>query len=393
MSSDLSGENKFSNLKVAILHYWLVTDRGGEKVLKNILELFPKADIYTLFYDEEACGHIVKGHQVYVSTLNKPFIRRHYQVLFPFYPFAIRSLELREKYDLLISSESGPIKGIANPDNVAHLCYIHTPMRYCWGYAHEYLKNIPTGLKGIFRYLFNRLRHYDKTTVDQVDLYIANSRNVANRVKKYYGREAKVCYPPIDKVLFKESHLQRRSEDVQVREYYLSFGAITPYKRIDLLIDAFQDGGRKLIIIGAGSEYKKLKSYESEDIVFKGSLAWSEIETYILNAKALLFPGEEDFGMIPLEVMAHGVPVIAYKKGGALETVVENFKNPQQSTGLFFEEQSKSSILKAIKKFENSEYQFSPEWIQNHAKKFNTDCFKSEFKTILSEFVVEKKLA
>jgi len=370
-----------AKLKVAFVHYWLVTWRGGEKVLESMLKLFPNADIYTLFYDESVCGPYLKGHQVYSSSLDFPLLRKHYQKLFSLYPRGIRSLKLQGNYDLIISSESGPAKGIPNPDGIPHLCYIHSPMRYCWGYTEQYLKSLPAWSRGIAKGQFERLRKWDETTIDQVDQYVANSQNIADRVERYYQRKAEVCYPPIALDLF-ENELSS-----QEKKHYLSFGAITPYKNIELLVDCFNQNGQPLVIIGEGGEKKKLEAKAKDNIRFTGRLPWSQIMELIRESRALLFPGEEDFGMIPLEVMSQGVPTIALRKGGALETVVENLKTPQASSGLFFDEAKVSCLQEALVRFEGLEKQLDPHWIRNHARSFGEDFFQENFTQQVLNFI------
>lgn len=363
--------------KVAIIHYWFVTWRGGEKVVESILKLFPNADVYTLFYDEEVCGPHLKGHHVYTSVLNTPTLRRHYQKTFPLYPEGIQSLKLKDEYDLVISSESGPAKGVKVPDHTPHLSYVHTPMRYCWGYRESYLESIPGFARGIADWFFERLRKWDLTTVDNVDCYLANSQNVADRITRYYNKSSSVVYPPIALDLFQKDRLI--TAPVKERNYYLSFGAVTPYKNIDLLVDTFNKNGQELMVIGDGSEKEKLSKVAGDNIQFTGSLPWKKITEYILGAKALLFPGEEDFGMIPLEVMAHGLPVIALGKGGALETVIENKELPAESSGLFFHENSVNALQEALEDFEKIADQMNPEWIFNHARTFGEDQFLENF--------------
>ncbi|MGK0288604.1 MAG: glycosyltransferase involved in cell wall biosynthesis [bacterium] len=360
----------FKNLRVAIVHYWFVTWRGGEKVVESILKLFPQADVYTLFFDPNTCGKPLAKHQVHTSILNNPIFQKHYQKVFPLYPIGIKSLSLKKEYDLVISSESGPAKGVSIQGNAPHLCYIHTPMRYCHGFREPYLKNLSSWSRPITSFFFEMLRLWDLTTVNNVTHYVANSQNVADRVQKYYNRNASVCYPPIELELFKEK------PQLDEKEFFLSFGAITPYKNIDLLIDVFNKNQKKLVIIGDGSERNRLEKKAKNNIQFLGSLPWSKIQGLIRRSRALIFPGEEDFGMIPLEVMAHGVPVIAYGKGGALETVIENFTNPTKSTGIFFHALEANSLHQALAKFEIIEPEFNPEWIQDHARKFGEDCFQ-----------------
>ncbi|SFC63995.1 Glycosyltransferase involved in cell wall bisynthesis [Algibacter lectus] len=372
-------------MKVAVIHYWFVTRRGGEKVVESILSLFPGADVYTLFYDKEGYGDHLKNHKVYTSVLDKPFLRKRYQKIFPLYPIGIKSLKLKDDYDLIISSESGPAKGISNKNNIPHLCYIHSPMRYCWGFSEEYLQSVKPMLRPVLAFFFNRLKQWDKTTIKGVDLYVANSENVAKRVMHFYNRDAKIVYPPIADNLFEKPLMINKERDV-----YLSFGAITPYKKIDLLVDAFNLNGKKLIVIGRGSEMDKYKSKAKSNIEFMGELPWDEIEAVFARSKALLFPGEEDFGMIPLEVMSYGIPVIAYKKGGALETVVENLDNIEESSGMFFDRQEVNSLQESINCFEKVESNFDPVWIRNHAKNFSENIFLKKISLEIELFMKHK---
>ncbi|TXG37149.1 glycosyltransferase [Seonamhaeicola maritimus] len=373
-------------MKVAIIHYWFITRRGGEKVVESILKLFPDADIYTLFYDKNTYGNHLGNHKIYTSSLDKwGFLRKNYQKFFPLYPYGIKSLKLLDDYDLIISSESGPAKGIEIPNGTPHVCYIHSPMRYCWGFTQEYLVSVNRFLRPILSYFFKRLKNWDKNTINNVDLYIANSMNVAKRVKKFYNRESSIVYPPISNDLF-----EKKLEIDSNRDIFLSFGAITPYKRVDLLIDTFNKNGEKLIVIGDGSELAKLRKKANKNIEFKGSLRWLDIEEVLSRTRALLFPGEEDFGMIPLEVMAYGIPVIAYKKGGALETVIENDNFIQKSSGLFFEHQSVDSLQSSINQFKKLERSFDPSWIRDHAKKFREQIFLKKISSEINNFLDAK---
>ncbi len=372
-------------MKVAIIHYWFITRRGGEKVIESILKLYPDADIYTLFYDKRSYGNFLENHTIFSSILDKPFLRKHYQKVFPLYPKGIKSLKLKKKYDLIISSESGPAKGIEIKDNTPHICYIHSPMRYCWSHRDLYINSVNPIIRPLMRFFLKQLQIWDKSTIENVDLYLSNSLNIAKRVKKYYHRESKVVYPPISEKLFSKPINENREKEV-----YLSFGAITPYKRIDLLVDTFNKNGKSLIVIGEGSEKEKLQKKAAKNIEFKGSLKWKEIEKVFSKTKALLFPGEEDFGMIPLEVMAYGIPVIAYKKGGALETIIENKQKVKESSGLFFDSQGLKSIQHTIELFEKIEQRFDPNWIRNHAQKFSEKQFLSKFKYQVDLFLNKK---
>lgn len=364
---------------MAIVHYWLVTWRGGENVVRSMLRLFPDADIYTLFHDPGLCSTQLPGRRIYGSCLDIGPLRRRHQAVFPLYPSGIRSLRLRRPYDLVISSESGPAKGIRIPEGTPHLCYVHTPMRYCWGFTDDYLKVIPAWARPLAARAFERLRRWDVTTVDNVDRYVANCHNVAKRVGQYYGREAGVCHPPIALSLFDPAYPESR-RTAAATGHYLSFGALTPYKNVDLLIEAFRAlPDRTLRIVGEGSERSRLEAQAGPNVEFLGELPWSDIHALILGARALLFPGEEDFGMIPLEVMAHGTPVIAYGKGGALETVVDGVGDPGRGTGLFFEEPTVACLLESIRRFETLESRFDPLFIAAHARAFGEDHFLATF--------------
>ena len=353
-------------------------------MLESILKQYPQADIYTLFYDPKIYGDYVSKHKIYTSILDTPLLRKYYQKLFPLYPMGIRSLKLQEEYDLIISSESGPAKGIKIQNKAPHVCYIHSPMRYAWSHPETYVQAAPSVVRPIMRFFLKRLKNWDKTTINNVDLYIANSSNVAKRVETYYNRTAEVVFPPIEESLFQKKFQKR------TKECYLSFGAITPYKKIDLLVDAFNKNGKPLVIIGEGSEKEKLKKKAQKNIQFVSCATWKEVESYFLKSRALLFPGEEDFGMIPLEVMAYGIPVLAFGKGGALETVVENRKDIQKSSGLFFSEQTLDSLEKILVDFEAVEDQFDDDWIVNHAKKFREENFIKSFQKSVSNFLNQK---
>ena len=365
----------FDQLKVAIAHYWLIKERGGEKVLKNLLEIFPQADVYTLFYEQKNFEKMLKGHRVFSSYLDHAWLRSHYTKLFPLYPSAVKSLNLADSYDLIISSESGPVKGICKPKNTPHICFTHTPMRYCWGYTNEYTRNFPSLLRSIVSKAFERLKLYDKTTIKNVDTYLANSNNVSERIKMYYQRDSIVVHPPLEDHVLDRSLLKSRPKN----DTFLSFGALVPYKRIDLLVDCFNQRKEKLIIVGEGSERIKLEAKANNNIQFMGSLAWHKIAELMETSQALLFPGEEDFGIIPLEAMALGCPVIAYAKGGALETVHWSGR-ASTSSGLFFKSQTIEAIHEVIKTFHNLEDEFDPNWMRDYTKNFSQSKFKSEIK-------------
>jgi len=373
-------------LRTAIIHYWFIRRRGGERVVESLLKLYPEADIYTLFYDKEKYDGDLKGRKVYSSILNNPFFRKNHHYFFPLFPVGIKLLKLKKKYDLIISSESGPSKGIKTQKQTPHICYVHTPMRYCWGYTHEYTANKPFFLKMILKGLFYLLRLWDKTTIDNVDLFIANSENVKNRIKKFYGKEAKVIFPPVRSELFKKPLVSANKK----KKHFLCFGALVPYKRIDLLVDLFNGREENLVVIGDGPMRNQLEKKAGKNIQFFGRISWDEVEEKINESRALIFPGEEDFGIIPLEVMALGIPVIAYAKGGALETVINDKKNHKNSTGVFFSEQSIESLRASLEYFKSIENEFDPEYIRNHASSFKELNFLNSFSKTVKQFLNEK---
>jgi len=369
-------------MKVAIIHYWLISMRGGEKVIQSLLKLFPDADIYTLFANPELVRKQFPNNHVYSCAFDTPFIRKHYQKPFPLFPLFLATLRLRKKYDLIISSESGPVKGIRKPKETRHICYVHTPMRYAWGFTHEYLRVLPLPFRPIAWFFFKMLQIWDRTTVKNVDQFLCNSDNVRQRVLKYYGKNATVVYPPIADSVFDGFETATQIRAQKSPDYFLCFGALVPYKRIDLAISTFNANGLPLEVYGLGSEFNTLKAMAGPNVHVHGPLEEENLISVISQARALIFPGEEDFGMIPLEVMALGVPVIALKRGGALETVVES-SEINQSSGIFFDEQTTDSLAQAIQKFLACEGQFDPRWIHEYAKKFSEAVFLSRMKAFL----------
>lgn len=368
--------------KIALAHYWFLNWRGGEKVVKSLISHYNIQDIYTLFLDNRIKSKYLIDKNINSSIFNKlSFIRKHHQIFFPLYPIFVKTLKIKDDVDILISSESGPIKGIKKNKHQKHICYVHTPMRYCYGFQKEYLSKYPKILQKLAKLFLLYLKKYDKSTIDNVDLYIANSLNIKNRIKQFYNRESVVIYPPI------ERNVYLRKIKTNKGKYFLSFGALVPYKRIDLLVDAFNLLGEKLLIVGNGPEFDDLVARSNSNIEFLGSVKDEALDDIISNAKALLFPGEEDFGMIPLEVQAQGVPVIAYSKGGALETVIENLNDSKLSTGIFFKDQNVNSIINAINKFNKIEEEFDPYFIHKHALEFSEAKFIEKFDKVLNEFL------
>jgi len=356
-------------LKVALVHDWLTGMRGGEKVLSVLCECFPSADLYTLVHARGTVSKTIESRRVVTSFIQKlPFAKKAYRSYLPLFPMAIEGMRLKG-YDLVISTSHCVAKGIIPPANALHICYIHTPMRYVWDMYHEYLGS-RRGLSSLLaRAVAHYLRIWDASSSGRVDHFIANSLNIARKVKRYYGREAEVIHPPVDCSKF--------SLNGKKGEYYLVVSAFVPYKRVDLAIKALNTSGRKLVVAGKGPEEKKLKKLAWANVEFTGWKTDSELARLYQGARALIFPGEEDFGLVPLEAMASGSPVIAYGRGGALETVVPPGTG-RNATGLFFVEQDPRAVMEAVSVFERSGSLFRPDAIREHALGFDRTVFKEK---------------
>ncbi len=358
-------------MKVALLHYWLTNIRGGEKVLLELCKIFPDADIFTHVISPDIKQIYFLKHKVYSSFISKlPFAQKLYKNYMPLMFKASRGFNL-EGYDLIISSESGPIKGIKKPDKTTHICYCHTPARYVWDMFDDYYKCAPFHKKIVMRLLKKYLRKQDLLSSKSVDAFIVNSNFVKERVQRIYGRDAQVIYPPTDVEFFQKEVVNNQSD------YYLMAGELVKYKRPDITIEAFNSNGRKLVISGIGEELDYLKSIAKGNITFKGRVSDEELRDLYSNAQALIFPGVEDFGIVPLEAQATGTPVIAYAAGGALETVIDG------ETGLFFNKQSAESLNSAIDKFENMREVFDTDKIRSHTNIFSQQRFIAEIKNLL----------
>lgn len=357
-------------MRVAIVHYWLVKMRGGEKVLEALCEMYPDADIYTHVLNPDGISSVIKKHKIFTTFINYlPLARRLYQSYLPLMPFALKRLDLSD-YDLVISCESGPAKGVSVSPHSRHVCYCHTPMRYLWDMYDVYLENAGW-FKGFFmRVLVPWLRKWDRSTADGVDEFIANSHFVQQRIKNIYGRDSIVIYPPVSVEDFTVS------EDVD--DYYLYAGELTQYKQPQLAIDAFNLSGRKLLVIGEGGMKEELEVVAKDNIEFLGRLPFEQMKGYFSHCKALIFPGIEDFGIVPVEIMASGRPVVAFRAGGALETVVE------AESGLFFDEQTPESLNTAVSRFEETAENYNPDKIRAVAEKFSKKDFITAFNAVVN---------
>lgn len=361
-------------MKVAIVHYWLVNMRGGEKVLEALLDMFPQADIYTHVYDPSSVSEKIRSHNVYTTKINKlPFARKLYQKYMPLMPDALKELDL-SSYDVIISSESGPAKGVVPNPDAFHICYCHSPMRYLWDMYHEYFNSASFPVRFFMKRLVPSLRVWDVMSANLVDCFVANSHYVAKRINRYYNRQAEIVYPPV--AVERYINIPRN-----VQDYYLFFGQLVGYKRADIAIKACISAGKKLIVVGDGSSKQQQRYKKNNMITFTGRISDEEIKTYLSGAKALLFPGVEDFGIIPVEANAAGCPVIAYRKGGALDSIKENV------TGIFFDEQTPEALAEAISRFEAlPSDQFADRTLfTNHVQQFTLESFKTKIQTIIDQ--------
>ena len=359
------------NLNIAIVCDWLTSPGGAEKVILALHEIFPHAPLYTSMYNPD----VVKGfdnatiHTAYLQ--NFPLAKKHHQWFLPFFPHVFEKMDL-SSYDIVISSSHSCAKGIITKPQTLHICYCHSPMRYAWDGSHKYVKDYSMNniIKRLGTSYIHKLRMWDRLTADRVDYFIANSHLVQQRIQKYYRRPSTVIHPFVDTEKF---HLS----DEKRGDFFLAAGRLTPYKRFDLIIDACNKLKLPLKIVGQGIAMKELKAMAGETIEFLGYVDDQKLENLFQTTKALIFPQVEDFGITPLEAMACGCPVIAYKKGGATETVNE------ETSGVFFEEQTPESLMKAIEKFQIVE--FNQHEIRRKSLEFSKEDFKKKTLTFIEE--------
>ncbi|ANT63263.1 glycosyl transferase (plasmid) [Salipiger sp. CCB-MM3] len=329
--------------RVAIIHYWLVGMRGGEKVIEALCRMFPDADIYTHVADPSKLSAVLTKHRIVETRIGRlPLAKKLYQKYLPLMPRALEEIDL-SGYDLVISSESGPAKGVIAPPDAPHLCYCHSPMRYLWDQYHVYRGGAGLMTRLMMPQLAHGLRNWDVNSAARVDGFAANSNFVASRIRKYWRRESDVVAPP---VAIEDFSPVPKDE---LGDFYLWCGELAPYKRPDLAIEAFRRLDLPLVVIGGPDDaVNKLKAKAGPKTTFLGKAPFSVLKDHMARCKALVFPGEEDFGIVPVEVMASGRPVIAYGRGGALDSVVDGL------TGLFFEEQSVDALVDSVERFERS---------------------------------------
>ncbi|MBI5412847.1 glycosyltransferase [Candidatus Peregrinibacteria bacterium] len=365
--------------RVAIVCDWLISRGGAERVVLAMSEMFPEAPIYTTVYDKDRLPEFAD------KTIGTSFIqkmplalKKHYLYL-PLMPYAFEQFDL-SKFDIVISSSHSCAKGIITKPRTLHICYCHSPMRYAWDNCHEYFEQygLPAFLKQRAKKMLHELRIWDRLAAERVDFFVANSNHIKRRIGKYYRKDSTVIYPPVETEKF------TIAKPKQEGQYYLAVGRITSYKRFDLLVDVFNELKLPLVVVGTGKDEAALKKKAGRFITFPGAIPDDELHEVYERATALVFPQSEDFGIIPLEAMSCGRPVIAYGDGGALETIMPG------TTGLFFESQTKESLKKAILEFEAMKW--DREAIRSHALKFGRSVFESNLhRYILDKWTIWKK--
>jgi glycosyltransferase involved in cell wall biosynthesis len=359
-------------IKTAIIHDWLNGMRGGEKVLEQILDIFPDADIFTLFLEEKNISEKIRSHKIIASSLNKyKLVRKYYKLFLPLLPATIEEFNLNQ-YELVISISHCVAKGIIPHPNARHISYVNSPMRYIWDQYYSYFGDSKGLKKSIIKYQTSRLRMWDVASSSRVDHFIGNSSFIRERIQRFYRREADVIHPPVDTDFFVPSSNPKK-------DYFLTVSALVPYKGNDLLVEAFNRTGDKLIIVGKGPEENRLKKMANSNIGFRKDLSPEDLKTLYQNASAYVFAGIEDFGITFVEAQACGTPVIAYNKGGILDIVNDD------RTGVLFNSQRVEDIINRIQDFKRMTFDIS--FIRENSLKFSNHTFNIKFR----EFI-EKKL-
>ncbi|HVX75137.1 MAG TPA: glycosyltransferase [Bradyrhizobium sp.] len=364
-------------MKVAIVHYWLVGMRGGEKVIEALCEMYPQADIFTHVYVPEMVSDRIRQHRIIPTFVNAlPRASRMYKSYLPLMPLALEQLDL-SGYDLVISSESGPAKGIVTPPEAVHVCYCHTPMRYIWNMYHDYRQGAGWLARQMMPSLTHYLRMWDVSSSRRVDSFVANSATVARRIRRYYGADSTVIHPPVDTDAFSPVSAS------EIGDYFLMVGELVPYKRPDLAVRAFNEMKLELVVIGGGEMLDDIRRLAGPTVKVLGSQPFDVLKRHYARCRALIFPGEEDFGMVPVEAMASGRPVVAYGRGGAVETVASGL------SGVFFTQQSVEDISSAVRDL--SKIEIDPDKIVAHARQFGRDQFFRKMHAHIDGLLIQRR--
>lgn len=368
-------------MKVAFVHYWLVGMRGGERVLEALSSLYPDAVIITHVVDRDKISAQLRKHEIRETFIAKlPGARRHYQKYLPLMPIALESVDMSE-FDLVISSESGPAKGIVCRPDAVHICYCHSPMRYIWDQYHVYRSLSGSLTKFVMPWLAHKLRVWDVTSAARVDAFIANSSFVGQRIESYYRRPYTVVHPPVAIEEFSVAPIQ------EIGKHYLFVGELVGYKRADIAVEAFSRLGLPLRIVGDGEQRRRLERSAPSNVSFLGRVTFSQLKEELAQCRALIFPGEEDFGIVPVEAMAAGRPVIAYGRGGVLDSIIPGV------TGHFFHEQTSECLEEAIRLFEADGLKnIKIASIVAQSKKFSVGLFNKKVQNVIATAISEKSL-
>lgn len=385
-----SPARKHSTVKVALVHDWLTGMRGGEKCLAALCRQFPDAELFTLLHQPGKTTPAIERMRITTSFLQRaPGISRHYRYWLPLMPRAIESLRIPSDVDLVVSFSHAVAKSIQPPPGVPHVCYCFTPMRYAWQLRNDYFAPRRRGFSpraplALARdALLDRIRQWDKATCDRVTHYIAISQTIADRIAECYGRSSTVIYPPVDTDFYTPAAMPRE-------DFYLCVSALVPYKKLELAVAACRQLGRKLIVIGAGPERKRLEQAAGPGVELLGWRSDEEIRDYLRRCRALLFPGQEDFGIVPVEAHACGTPVVAYGQGGATETVLAATERTT-GAGVFFEEQTPEALAAAIEWLEAHPERFSPGLARQQALKFNARRYEHELLSFLEQAIGNRR--
>jgi len=372
--------------KIALVCDWLTAMRGGERCLDAICEIYPDADIFTLVHFRGSVSKTIETHKIQTSYVQRlPGSKKNFRIYLPLFPHAIQKFDF-SGYDYVLSFSHCAAKGIKVPQGLLHICYCHTPMRYAWHMRDAYLDTIPRLERLPVEYMLNRLKNWDAGASSRVTHFIANSKNTQNRIREAYNRDSVIIYPPVDCSRFSVS------EDDD--GYYLVLSALVPYKRIDIAVKAFSATGQKLVIVGNGPELPRLKNMASANISFVDNASDSEVVEYLKKCKALIFPGEEDFGIVPLEAQACGKQIIAFGRGGALETVVgleQTQAGQANATGIFFYEQTPESLQESILLFEKMKDRFDPQKCRDNVLRFDRPIYQKSMQNYIQSVIAENR--